>query len=399
MQLLVLSTELPPGPGGIGSHAHQLTRALVAAGFSAKVLGPQDYVSREEAARWRALQPFDVRRLRHLPGPPLQGAAWGLATAREIHGRQPHCLLASGARAVWLAAAVAPRLRVPYLAVAHGTELLFRRSWERRITRWAFERADAVVAVSRYTRGLLLDAAIRPRRLEVIPNGADGEFFTAAPEGPSPQPLATDSLEHLFPPIARAPVTPLLVTVGRLCRRKGQDLVVRALPRILETAADVHYVAAGLPEGAEDLRRLAADLGVGERVHLPGRLPAEEVRALLHAAAVFVMPSRRTEEGDVEGYGIAAVEAALCGLPSVVTQGSGLVEAIVPGETGLAVPPDDADALAAAVLELLSDEPRRRRMAEAARRRAVAEQTWAGRAKAYAALLRQLARGGGEGAA
>lgn len=388
MRLLVSSTELPPGPGGIGSHAHQLTAELVRAGWRATVLGPQDYVQAAEAEQWRREQPFVTRRLRHWPTPPFQGAIWGARMALEIARFRPDCLLATGQRATWLAATIAPRFRLPWLAVAHGTELTSPYRWQRRLGRWAFERADAVVSVSEYTRGLLRDAGIRPRRSVVIHNGADGRAFDAPP---TPVEFPADRLAVELRPGARPAGRRLLLTVGRVSERKGQDLVVRALPEVLRSVDDVHYVAVGLPERGEQIRRLASRLGVAERVHLTGRLDGSAVRALLHAADLFVMPSRRTAGGDVEGFGIAAVEAALCGTPSVVSEGSGLVEAIVPGLTGLAVAPDEPAALARALAGLLLDDERRLAMAEQARERAWREQTWSRRVGEYDALLRSLA--------
>ena len=75
--------------------------------------------------------------------------------------------------------------------------------------------------------------------------------------------------------------------------------------------ADAHYVIAGLPTRSREIRALAEDLGVADRVHLLGRLPAEDLAAAYNAADVFAMTSRQVAAGDVEGYGIAVVEAAL----------------------------------------------------------------------------------------
>src|SRR5262249_5202438 len=127
------------------------------------------------------------------------------------------------------------------------------------------------------------------------------------------------------------PPGPLLVTVGHVTKRKGQDVVVRALSRIVEAVPDVHYLVAGLPTLGPELLRLAAELGVAERVHLLGRVDETRLPAVLNAADLFVLTSRRTESGDVEGFGIAVVEAALCGKPAVVSADSGLAEAVRDG--------------------------------------------------------------------
>jgi phosphatidylinositol alpha-1,6-mannosyltransferase len=184
----------------------------------------------------------------------------------------------------------------------------------------------------------------------------------------------------------------LLVTVGNVTPRKAQDVVVRALPRILARVPDARYALAGLPTDGETIRRIAGECGVADRVHVLGRLAPEALCAALNAAEVFVLTSRRTASGDVEGYGIAAVEAALCGRPAVVSRGSGLEEAIVDGETGLAVPPDDPDATADAAIALLTDAGRRVRMGQRARERALSEQTWEKRVARYAGVLERALR-------
>ncbi|MEM6795406.1 MAG: glycosyltransferase, partial [Acidobacteriota bacterium] len=186
---------------------------------------------------------------------------------------------------------------------------------------------------------------------------------------------------------------PLLVTVGTLSERKGQDLVIQALPEIRRQIPEVRYAAIGMDHASGALTALARAVGVEDLVHFPGRLSAEEVRAFLGTADLFVLPSRRTAGGDVEGFGIAVVEAALCGTPAVVSSGSGLVEAIRDGETGLAVEPESPAALARAITELLSDDARRRAMASRAQERARSEQTWERRGGQYFRALEELVGG------
>ena len=151
-----------------------------------------------------------------------------------------------------------------------------------------------------------------------------------------------------------------------------------------------HYVVVGLPTRGEALLELARTLGVADRVHVLGRVGAERVPSLLNASDVFVMTSRATGEGDVEGYGIAAVEAGLCGLPSVVSGGSGLAEAVKDRETGLVVPPENPEATARAILSLLADEEARRAMGARAARRASEEQTWERCVARYDEAMRPL---------
>src|SRR5207237_1031863 len=132
---------------------------------------------------------------------------------------------------------------------------------------------------------------------------------------------------------------PLLLTVGSITPRKGQDVVVRALGS-LDRRPLVHYAVAGRENDRGGLRDLVAQLGLQSRVHLRGTVPADDLAALYTACDIYVTTSRRTADGDVEGFGIAVVEAALCGRPAIVSSGSGLTDAVRPDVTALVVPPE-----------------------------------------------------------
>ena len=244
------------------------------------------------------------------------------------------------------------------------------------MTRRALESAATVIAVSEYTAGLIR-AGARPRRLNVIPNAADGERFRPG--------LAADELRARW----GVGVGPVVLTVGQVSERKAQDVIIHALPHILVERPDATYVMAGLPTLKEPLAALAAELGVAARVRFAGMVSDEELPLAYNLADVFALVSRRTAGGDVEGYGIVVQEAALCGVPAVVSRDCGLTEAIREGETGLSVPPDDPQATVAAVLALLNDEPRRREMGRRARELALAA-TWSGRITEYDRALRAV---------
>lgn len=379
MKALIVSTEFPPGPGGIGTHSFELARHLARRGWRIAVLAAQDYVTGQEAAQFNETQPFAVFPWRRPAVGPLR-PAWRLGTlVRCLSREEPDVVVASGGRAVLLVSIACRRSRTPWVAVAHGTEFGSNRGWMAAALRSAYKTAAAVVCVSEHTRSLMHEFGIAVREVAVIPNGADPERFRVLPEE------VVDSVRRELD----VPPGRWLVTVGNVTKRKAQDVVVRALPRILESVPEAHYLLVGLPSLATEMRGLAASLGVGDRVHLIGRVDSERLVGILNAAELFVLTSRRTATGDVEGYGIAVVEASLCGKPSVVSGGSGLSEAVAEGQTGLVVPADDPQATAAAVVALLLDEPRRREMGERARRRALDEQTWASRIERYDALLRR----------
>jgi phosphatidylinositol alpha-1,6-mannosyltransferase len=380
MRLLLIASEFPPGPGGIGTHAYHVASQLRQRGWDVVVLTPQHYVAADEVKAFNESQPFPIVSLRSIPGAPLEAVyRWCVASA-WIKRWQPDVIIATGERSVWLTSWLTSGRPTPWVAIGHGTEFGATAGWERWLTRRSFERATAVVCVSEYTRQRMDAMGIRPRRTVVIPNGADATQFRVLPWSDVDRFRAEIGLNG-----AR-----VLLTVGNVTERKGQDVVIRALPEILRRVPDTIYLIAGLPTRQAAFARLAADLGVVDHVRFLGRVAPADLVRYLNCCDVFVMTSRHTDDGDFEGYGIAVVEAAVCGKPAVVSANCGLHEAIVDGQTGLAVPEDDPARTARAILALLEDDERRRTMGEAARRRAVQEQTWVHRAAAYDALLSDL---------
>lgn len=379
-RLLFLASEFPPGPGGIGTHAQRVTCELTALEWKSLVVTSQSYASQEEISRFNDAQPFPVVRLHPIRGAPVEAIYRYNLTSRYINKHKPDVLLASGSRAVWLAAVLTHRHGVPCVAIGHGSEFGVRSFVSQRMTRWAFSRAAAVICVSEFTRRQMTAAGIHMRSAHVIENGADQTHFAQLAEREVREFRRSLGLEN----------SKILLTVGHVSERKGQSAVIRALPHVLKESPNTHYVVAGLPTKEKEYRDLATNLGVSARVHFVGLVKSEALLQYMNACDVFVMTSRYTQQGDFEGYGIAVVEAALCGKPAVVSANSGLSEAIVDGVTGYAVEPENPQEIAQALIRLLRDKALRQEMGNAARERGMREQTWERRAQQYDRLLRGL---------
>ena len=380
MKLLLLASELPPGPGGIGNHAYHLALELQRRGWAVTVVAPQDYAREEEIAAWSQRQPFEIVRLRRSTlTPTLRLFSWFWRILGLVLTRRPQLLLASGQRATWMAALIARLTGRRLVAVGHGTEFGARGRFARAANRFGYNHAALVITVSEYTRRALEEAGLTPAELRVIPNGADASLYQPLPPGEIEELRGQDAVV--------APEHRLLLTVGRVDRRKGQDLVIRAMPQIVRELPDVHYLVVGLPDRAAELQQLARELGVEKNVFFLGRQPTSALVGYYNACDLFVLTSRHTDDGDFEGYGIAVVEAALCGKPALVAGDSGLAEAVLDGLTGLVVPPEDPEAIAAHVLRLLRDDALRRKLGKNALDRARAEMSWRRRGGEYHDLL------------
>lgn len=153
----------------------------------------------------------------------------------------------------------------------------------------------------------------------------------------------------------------LVGNVGRLAPQKGQRHLVSAMPALLSRVPGAHLAIVGGGDLEPVLRALARELGVQERVHLLGA--RRDARAFMHAADAFAMPSIW------EGFGIVLLEAMAAGLPIVASRVATIPEVVVDGETGILVPPGDANALADALATLALDRKLAGRYGAAGRRR------------------------------
>jgi rhamnosyl/mannosyltransferase len=217
-------------------------------------------------------------------------------------------------------------------------------------------RADAVIATSPNYIESSGSLARHRSKCVAIPLGIDLAAF-------EPNPEVAETARKLR---ERRGSRHLLLGVGRLVYYKGFEHAIRALPLI----PDAELAIVGEGPLRRDLESLARDLGVADRLHLPGRLSDPELLAYYHASDAYLLPSVARSEA----FAIVQIEAMACGLPVVNTQLDSGVPFVSPhGESGLTVPPGDHLALADAVRALLASPETRRRYGEAGRRRALAE--------------------------
>ncbi|HET6638415.1 MAG TPA: glycosyltransferase [Gemmatimonadota bacterium] len=231
-----------------------------------------------------------------------------------------------------------PRTGSPFWIVAHGIE-----AWgvERPALKRALARADCVLSVSRYTeRRLIEEQALDPSRIALLPGTFDPALFR--PREPSPALMAQLGVE---------PGQPVLLTVARLAgqdRHKGYDLVLEALPAIRARIPGLRYVLVGEGDDRARIEGRVRDLELASCVTLTGPVPDAELPDYYALCSAFAMPSKR------EGFGIVYLEAMACGKPAIAGDRDGARDALLDGEIGVLVDPDDVGAFAAAAVEVLS---------------------------------------------
>jgi phosphatidylinositol alpha-1,6-mannosyltransferase len=228
---------------------------------------------------------------------------------------------------------------------------------------------DYLTYISEYThqkiaKALSPDAAARMRR--IVP-GVDVTDFSPANAGAGNQ-LRTE-LGWLDRPV--------IVCVSRLMARKGQDELIRALPQVHQTAPNASLIIVGEGPYRKDLERLITKLGLTEFVHLTGKVSQKELPSWYAAGDIFAMPCRTRMGGwDVEGLGIVFLEGSATGLPVIVGDSGGAIDAVVDNETGYLVDGNNTSEIAQRIAFLITNPDVAKRMGGAGRNWVTQEWTW-----------------------
>ena len=180
----------------------------------------------------------------------------------------------------------------------------------------------------------------------------------------------------------------VIISVGRLVPRKGQDQLVRAMPEILKSHPNAHLLFVGTGSYKKDLDNLIVERSLQQHVSFTGRVQYEDLAKYICVGDIFAMPSRSRMAGlEVEGLGIVYLEASACGLPVLGGDSGGAPDAVLPGVTGLVVNGRDTKAVADGAIKLLDAD--RKAMGEAGRKWAVETWDW----EIWATKFVQLVRG------
>ena len=252
--------------------------------------------------------------------------------------------------------------RIPYFVAVFGLDALEGRFKNRLLQSYTMWRASGIMPISRYTKNLLAMPRLkRSGRVHIVPTGVDTTRFEQRPR------KAAIERKYGLQTGVR------ILNVGRLIERKGFDTTIRAMTLVNDKKT--HFYIGGKGPYESELRTLARQSGVADRVHFLGFIEEVDLVDLYNAVDVFCMPSRELPY-QVEGYGITYLEAAACGVPSIGGLNSGAEDAIIANETGLLVDANSPEAVADALQKLISDESLRKKLGEQARLRVQRELTW-----------------------
>jgi phosphatidyl-myo-inositol dimannoside synthase len=376
-RVLLVTNDFPPRRGGIQSYLVDLVTRLAAAG---------EHVLTVYAPQWKNADAFDAEtagyRVERHPGTLM-------LPVPSVDTRMRRLIAEHDIDTVWFGAAaplalLAPRARQAgarrVLASTHGHEV----GWSmlpgaRSVLRRIGDASDVITYVSQYTRGRFASAFGPQAALEHLPPGVDTERFR-------PDPASRAEMRTRY----RLGQRPTVLCLSRLVPRKGQDMLIRALPSIRRRVDGAALMIVGGGPYLDTLRGLAERSGVADHVTFTGGVPFAELPAFHAMADVFAMPCRTRGAGlDVEGLGIVFLEASATGVPVVAGSSGGAPETVQHNKTGMVVDGNSVEQIADTVSELLADPDRAAAMGAAGREWVTAQ--W--RSDDLAGRLSDLIRG------
>ncbi len=344
-KILCITNDFGPRAGGIETFVIGLIERLPK--HSVIVYTSSQEGSAPFDARWREEFGVEVIRDRSrilLPtfrvGRNVQKLARERAITRVFFGAAaPLGLLSHGLRKVGVKKIV---------ALTHGHEVWWAKLWPfTRLMRRIGTGVDHLTYLGNFTRSAIskaLSEKAKDSMVKIAP-GIDTNHF--APQSESAQLKAALGLTG----------KKVLVSVGRLVHRKGQDTLVEALPLILEEIPDAHLMFVGEGPRKKFMQQRAEKLGVSSHITFIGRIHYQDLPKYICVGDIFAMPSRSRLVGlEVEGLGIVYLEASACGLPVLGGLSGGAPDAVIDGQTGLVVDGTSPQAVARAAVHLLHND-------------------------------------------
>lgn len=341
---LLLTLDFPPMVGGVANYWKHLCSQLPPEDLV--VLAPEcdqsfDFDSQQRYLIYRK-NLFHQCRWIWPNWLPFMRQAFKITKREKIQ----HLLVAQVLPGGTIAYCLKKHYNIPYTLSFHGLDLAFatgqpRKHW---LLKKIIENASSIIVNSQYTKDLLLSRGYKfAGPLEVI--------YPCPNITPAVCPLAMRE-KIKFNDLKNKKV---IVTVARLVERKGQDNVLRALPQVIQEVPNLKYLIVGNGVYKDRLVSLIRELHLEQYVNIIDDALDEELPCYFELADVFVMPCRRLDNGDVEGFGIVFLEANAFGKPVIAGRSGGAVEAVDDSKTGFLVDPQNVNEIANSIINLLKN--------------------------------------------
>jgi len=369
-RVLLLTESYSPNVGGIQNYLSELMAQLSPA--HTFVLAGKQKFKQDDMAAWDNKQKYKIVRFstNRFSFPNWRPAYKQLEKA--VAEFQPEIIVCGKALFEGRAALrIFKKTGIPYVVMTYGMEIRFWlkiRKVKRDLLN-VLENAQSIFVINEYIKNLLVReltnkglVGCENKFVKMYP-GVDG--FFSQPSGDTKRLREELGVEG----------KKVIVTVCRIVRRKGIDIVINAMKEIKKEVPNVFYLVLGDGPEKDSFEKLARDVGVDDSVKFLGKVSREKIRAVFNISDLFVLTPRDID-GDMEGFGIVYLESAIAGLCVVGSKSGGVPEAVINAQTGLLANENDVSDTAEKIIKLLKDDVLRKSLASNARARAVTDFSW-----------------------
>ncbi len=275
--------------------------------------------------------------------------------------------------------------KTPYSVFLHGMDFTFalRKTRKKRMTKRILTNAKNIICANGYTAKLVGEflGDGQKSKIAVVNPGIEPRITPCLPAGRRNMERITQ-IKKKYNLAGKM----ILLTVGRLVKRKGIDKTIEAMPTILKNAPNLIYVILGNGQEITNYKLQITNLGLEKNVIIINNIDDNEKNIWYNLCDIFIMPAR-TIGDDFEGFGIVYLEANLAGKPVIAGDSGGVRDAVADGVNGLLVNPESADEIASAAIKLARDENLRKKLGEQGKERTVKEFNWEKQARKVYTLL------------
>jgi phosphatidylinositol alpha-1,6-mannosyltransferase len=264
--------------------------------------------------------------------------------------------------------------KIPYAVFTYGMDITepMKNQWKKKMVISILKKADKIITIGDYTRNKIIGLGIASDKIIIVHPCSNIQ---------NTKYKIQNNIKEKYNLADKK----IILTVGRLVERKGQDKVIEALPKILEKIPDTVYLIVGEGQNLLNLQSKILNLKLENNVILTGKVSDEELASYYELCDIFIMPSREIN-GDVEGFGIVYLEANSFGKPVIGGRSGGVSDAVIDGQTGLLVDPNNVEETTATVIKLLTDDNLRNKLGEQGRERVEREFKWENEAEKVSRL-------------
>ena len=337
--ILIISMEFPPGPGGIGNHALNLSKYL-SQYFSIDVLTNADYAEDRDIIDFDMSQSYFIKRFPRFKIQLFTYLYRFYIIYKQLKRKRYQYCIFSGRFAIWISLFINFLVKsdTKLIGIIHGSEARPTKKSHKLILERALDILDLIISVSNFTDSLI-GKNTKNRKRVIISNGININCFNM-----------NDNKKY-----TNLKGNPRFLTVGSITKRKGQSNFIKAMPIVLEKFPQSHYHCIGLKIEQEKIINLIRKFNLEENVTLHGYLKHIDLSLIYSNVDILILLSTPLEKFGVEGYGISVLEANLLGIPAIGSLNTGIEDAIKNNQTGKLVNPNNKTEILESIIDILDN--------------------------------------------